>query len=218
LNRAPESRTYSNSCIIASRIMRERKQYGEALNMAYRAKNIGGSQTFSLIDCNITIGEAAYALERYGDAIAAFELALDLGRSSRKITAVCHLHLSRVHLANGQLSRAIVHFGHWELLEPELDNAFLTDLGNRVRQQLTPIREDFRIPYTVLDLNAKLHEHRLHKWLVMNALKRAEDDYRRAGVLLGGANKPYDKTTLQRWKTQGEEQEDDDSRAASSGA
>jgi len=200
---SPESRTSANSLIISSRVLRERGAYSEALDAAYQAKNVGGSQTFSLIDCQITVGEAAYALGRYSDATDAFLQALALGKGSRKITAVCHLHLSRALLAQGKLSQATGHFSQWELLQPELDNAFLTDLGNKVAQQLMPVKEDFRIPHAAPDLNAKTHEHRLHGWLARNALLRADWDYKQAGRLLGDKNKPYNAATVRLWEEQG---------------
>ena len=121
----------------------------------------------------------------------------------RKITAVCHLHLSRALLAQGKLSQATGHFSQWELLQPELDNAFLTDLGNKVAQQLMPVKEDFRIPHAAPDLNAKTHEHRLHGWLARNALLRADWDYKQAGRLLGDKNKPYNAATVRLWEEQG---------------
>lgn len=180
-----ENRTQSNALIISSRILRERRQYPAALDAAFKARNVAGGLTFSRIDSCITVGEAAYEMRDYRVAIESFKEAIVLGRGSRKITGVCHLHLSRTYLADGQLSMASDHFKEWEALEPEIDNAFMSELANRVRQLLVPIKDDFRISHSIVNLNAKHHERLFHAWLAKNAMSRAGDDYDRAGDLLG---------------------------------
>ena len=179
-----EKRTQVAALIITSRILRERQQHSAALEVAYKARNVAGRLRFSQIDSCITVGEAAYELGEYDEAIEAFKEALHLGRGSRKIEAVCHLHLSRAYLGNTEPAQSADHFKQWEALEPDIDNAFLVDLGNRVRSQLTPVFGDFRVPSTIGDLNSKQHVEHLHYWLAVTALQRTKDDRRRAADLL----------------------------------
>ena len=203
-----DRRTHANAWIISSRILRDRKQLTPALEAAYKARNIAGGMKFSQIDCSITVGEAAYELGQYRVAVEAFQEALLKASGSRKSAAVCHLHLGQTYFADGQPSKATEHFRQWEGLGAELDNAFIADLGNRLRQQLAPSSGDFRILVATPDLNAENHERQLHAWLANNALTRAKDNYKLAGRLLGKAE-----GTVRAWLN-----EADDTRTASAGA
>ena len=195
--KAIEPRTKANALIIESRILRARGKHQAARDEARKAKGSAGALTFSRIDACITIGEAAYDLGEYRESIEAFEEALVLGRNSHRITAVCHLHLSRTYLKDGKPSKAADHFSKWKVLEPDIENAFITALSNRVHEMLRP-EGDFHISHAVLDLNAKTHVYELHHWLAVNAMRRAGDDYLLAGALLGVA-----KETVRLWLGQG---------------
>src|SRR5207244_2071359 len=92
-----DKRTHCTVCVLESRLHRERNEYPRALAAAQSAKAICGTMKFSRIDACISIGEAAYALGDYHLAVAAFKEALDIGRHSLKVAAVCHLHLSRAY-------------------------------------------------------------------------------------------------------------------------
>lgn len=200
-----DKRTRSTAMIITSRILRERGQYRPALEAAFKARQIAGGLTFSQIDSYITVGEANYELKEYGAAIGAFQDALHVGRHSRKIVAVCHLHLSRTYLANNQPSKASYHFSQWEAIEPDLENTFILDLGKKVRQMIEPVRGDFRIRKSVGNLTAKPHIYDLHRWLAKTAMARTGDDLPRAAEMLGmGA------ATVQMWLQQGTDNPADD--------
>ena len=159
---------------------------------------------FTLIDACIGIGEAAFALRMYPAAIDAFQEALEAGRSSRKIVPVCHLHLCRTYLADDQPARALEHFRLWEVMEPSVENAFIAELGLKVRTSLALIFQDFVLSKSdIRHRSARGHLNRLRKWLADTTFADAGDEIERAANVLGiGAE------TFRIWQRFGSNDED----------
>jgi tetratricopeptide (TPR) repeat protein len=184
-----DPRTYCAGLIIRSRVARARGNPSEALDFAKDAKAAaeGVSScvlTFSQIDAAITLGESYYETGDYSAAARELLHGLDLGGSSRKVAAVCHLHLARTYKACDCPSKALEHFQAYESLEPGLQNWFVASLAKRVREEIGTLVSSFRISPDVVDLRANVHLRNLRRWLAVTALKRTEDDAVRAGTLL----------------------------------
>jgi len=181
-----ETKAHCTALITEARICRERGNYPKSLTVAEHAKALGGHMRFTLIDASIAIGEAAFYLGSYPAAIDAFEQALDEGKASRKVAAVCYLHLCRAYLANNQPSNAMENFKLWEVTESSLENAFITDLAATVRKSLSHTFQDF--VRTKNDLKPGCRRTifaDLRMWLAETALALENDDPDRAAKRLG---------------------------------
>lgn len=191
----PDRRTYCAALVAESRVNRERGQKQDALEAAKKAAKLSSGMKFSHIDALICLGEAWYELGEYEKAADSFNDALDLGRSSRKIVAVCHLHLTRTCIRCQQPAKALEHFTEWKTIEPGLQNSFITALADRIFREGIQSTQEFHIQGDVVDLNAKRHVARLHNWLILKALSRTNDDWGRAAVLLDTTT-----PTMRNWK------------------
>jgi tetratricopeptide (TPR) repeat protein len=181
-----EVRTYWQALVTEARICRVRGDYEGALRLTKKVKEKGGQMRFTLIDACIGIGEAALGLKTYRAAIDAFQEALVAGRTSRKIVAVCHLHLCRTYLADDQPARALEHFKLWEVLEPGVENAFIADLGLRVRTSMAYILRDFVLSKDDIKLrSSRGHLNKLRKWLADTTFVLADDEVEPAANGLG---------------------------------
>jgi tetratricopeptide (TPR) repeat protein len=185
-----DPRTYCYALIIASRIQRERGDKEGALQLARDCEKASGGIPFSHIDACITLGEAYYFREEYGAAADAFYRVLGLGRSSRKVTAICHLHLSRTYLGDGQPSKALEHFEQWKLVKAGLQNAFIADFASKISERLDPLSGDFHIPRDGT-LVRDYWVTRLHYWLATTALRIAKNHHGHAATLLAVAENTF---------------------------
>lgn len=178
-----DSRTHAAALIIKSRILRGRGNHRDALSAAHNGMDVAGKLTFSLIDCYIAKGEALHALGEYPSAIAEFNEALVIGHNSRKITAVCRLHLAKAYLASHQPAKALDNFSHWERIEPDIENAFIRDIARQIGAALELKRGDFHISKDT-DLDPKKLLWELRKWMAETAMVRVQDERPRAAKIL----------------------------------
>jgi len=187
-NKLPsESRTFWMARIVEARVARARGDYEQALTIAKEAREKNSDMKFTLIDACIGFGEAAMGLSppNYRAAIDAFSEALRVGGSSRKIAAVCHLHLCRAYLADNQVSNAREQFALWEPLAPNIENAFIDHLGLKTRERLNVTFPPFTLSKDDLLKRPSytLHLNALRKWLAETAVAHT-GDLNEAGKLL----------------------------------
>lgn len=185
-----EMRTYWMATITEARILRVRgdfatgkeergSYYQQAFELTKRAKDEGSAEKFTLIDACIGMGEAAMKLEppNYRIAIEAFHEALKAAAGSRKASAVAYLHLCRAYLEDNQPSRAVEHFKLWEVMEPNIENAFIADMAQKVQKLLTHVFPPFVLKKEDLleQGSYKIHINALRRWLAETAVA-IEDD------------------------------------------
>jgi tetratricopeptide (TPR) repeat protein len=187
-----EVRSYWMARITEARILRARgspRDYAGAFEITKEAREKNAGSKFTLIEACIGQGEAALGLgpPNYTVAIEAFEQALRIGGGSRKIAAVCHLHLCRAFLEDNQPSKAREQFALWEPLEPSVENAFIAYLGARMRERLNRTFPPFGISKADLlrRRDADAHLNALRKWLAETAVAHFDGDLGRAAQLLG---------------------------------
>lgn len=173
-----------------------RENYILARKLAEEAKNIGGDLEFTFIDACIGIGEAAFGLNEFQDAVEHFRLALEKGKDSPKVAAVCHLHLCRAYLRVDQLPLAREHFALWELLQPRIENAFVLELAKVVVQELSVVYYDFELRKDQIapKTSYKTYVRKLLKWLAETAVILENGDRSDAADRL-----VVDKASINRW-------------------
>jgi tetratricopeptide (TPR) repeat protein len=188
-----ETNMYCAALITRARIKRERGDFAGALALAVNAKDLGGESKFTRIDACIGKGEAAFGLGNFQAALDEFQEALDVGGGSRKVVAVCHLHLSRAYLASNQPLSALTHFNLWQASEDGFDNVFLADLAAKVRRSLSNVFPDFKISKNDVRTSTE-HLNSLRSWLAETAVALENGDEDRASRRLG-----INKATLKGW-------------------
>ena len=182
-----EVRTYWMARITEARILRMRGDYEGARKITEAAQK-NSKDKFTLIDASIGLGEAWMGMNppSVREAIKAFEKALSEGGNSRKISAVCHLHLCLAHLEENQLSQAMEHYKLWEMMEPSVENAFIADLAETVRERIRSTFPPFhRSKEDLLSHgSSKVHLDALRRWMAETALAARGNDPTRAAAHL----------------------------------
>ena len=193
-----ETRTSWMATITEARILRERGDCEGALKLTNDAREKGGHMKFTLIDACIGFGEAAMGLKPPNPraAIEAFEEALRVGGNNRKVEAVCHLHLCRAYLEDNRPSKAMEHFKLWELLEPNIENAFIADFGVKTRKLVThSFQPFFQSKDDLGQRPAFVQINAFRKWLAETAMALRDDDADGAASLLSIINQFISKQT-----------------------
>lgn len=168
-----------------------------ARKLAEEAKKIGGDLKFTFIDACIGIGEAAFGLNDFLDAVEHFALALKEGKDSPKVAAVCHLHLCRAYLRANELPLAREHFNSWELMQPRIENAFVLELATLTRQELSLVYHDFELRKDQIAPQTphKVYVDKLLKWLADTTLIIENGDTAAAAERLA-----VDTASINRWR------------------
>jgi tetratricopeptide (TPR) repeat protein len=171
-------RVYCRALVTEARIKRERGLPDEALALAEEAKREGADSKLMRVDACIAIGEAEFARGVYGGATAAFLEALEKCKENRKDSAVCHLHLCEAYLKQNQPAKAREHFNLWESMSTDIENAFIEELGRKVRAALLGTIQNFvRTKEDVeRDGDHRKHLNAFRSWLAATALALEHDD------------------------------------------
>lgn len=164
------TRSHCMALITESRLAREFND-SQALELAEKAKELAGKLTFSLIDAHIAIGEAQLGLGNVPKAVTAFETALTYGKSSRKIVAVCRLHLCNAYLSINQPASALEQFNLWKDMSAGLENAFISSLAAKARENLERVFQNFKLsPADIKGESAAKYLNWLRRWLADTAM------------------------------------------------
>jgi tetratricopeptide (TPR) repeat protein len=183
-----ELRVYWAARITEARILRERRKYEKAHTITKEVRD-NAKERFTRIDACIAFGEAVMGLTppKIPEAISAFEEALRKGGNSRKISAVCHLHLCQAYLVDNKFSQAQDQFRLWKEAEPGIENAFIADFAKKLQERLHRAFPVFRLSDEdiLARRSADVHLNNLRKWLAETASGLRPDDLKRAAGLLG---------------------------------
>jgi len=182
-----ERQNYCTALITESRIELDRGNPSNALALANEAMDKGLGIEPIRIDACIGVGEAYVAAGAYGKAISFFLEALERGQHNRKDSAACHLHLCHAYLMDHQPAKAREHFTVWESAKAGIENAFISDLAEKVRKMLYHKFRAFRITRSEVERRGdnKYHLNKLRRWLAETALDLDHDDRARAAHRLG---------------------------------
>jgi tetratricopeptide (TPR) repeat protein len=198
------ARAYWTAVIAEARIICEgakrkhgaekRGDYQAALRLTEQARSEAGKLPSIVIDACIGIGEAAVGCGQYQEAIAAFNEALDLGRASPKIGAVCRLHLCRAYLDNDKPEEAREQFRLFREASPGLENAFIAGFATEMRDRLSRKFENFELrrEHVAGHLHHSTYLNWLRRWLADTAYALGGDDPERGRARLKLSRKRFE--------------------------
>ncbi len=185
-----DRRFLCNALVIESRVKGLQQKHSESLALAELAVAQASGNLFGQIDAHIALGEALLKLEKYEAACHEFEWAATEGKRNPKVRAVCELHLANANALNSDLRSAIRHYHEWQLMEPQVRNAFMRNLADAVNRLLEKKTEDFVVPWSRVSLSSSSLQQDLREWLVKWARSRTGNE-EEAAHLLGVSKQTY---------------------------
>ena len=180
-----------NALIAESRLLRAAGDFRAAEERAAEALDVGGEQRFIRIDARIARGEARLELKEFRGACKDFDRALADSENNRKTQAVCHLHLCRAYVEQGDHRRSLGHLNEAERNLENVENQFIHDFYRKMADALEETeRDDFRVSFSASSLNPRMLEKELHGFLARWAKQHAGAN-REPWELLGVSKQTY---------------------------
>jgi tetratricopeptide (TPR) repeat protein len=137
-----------------------------------KAYNHAGNHLPVRIEALLARGQAQLARQRLSAARADFEMALQLNSDANlKLTAMAHLLLVELAIAQQQPQRAYESFLQAKALIPSIRHGFILNRYRQLETKIENLQTDFIIPSYTSDLDYKRLETELQAWLLEKALR-----------------------------------------------
>jgi tetratricopeptide (TPR) repeat protein len=198
------SRWACSAKIVRSRILRHRRKYAQAREVACEALDLARKRRDRLAQIDALIARSeAYRLEsreKHDLAIEDLNRALDLNQTTdggasfanRKVHAVCHLHLAQLFLSHDRKDKALASFAEWEKVSTMVEHAWVRDMAENLSQKIGRM-QTLTVDPLVHGLKYRAQDDRLRRFLVEQARLVDARKYKIAPTL--GISRPR----LDRW-------------------
>ena len=196
-----DSRWQANAWVVMSRVQRAQGDLGPDRAVAWNKAEASAAEAlkianeanldFCKIDAHIALGEVCAGRPNADDrslrtALEHFKEALVLAIKNPKPSAVCHLHMAKVHLRRGNLRDAQLELAEWQKVEHKIQHGFIRAFGLEVAAAVRQAEQEYFIVDTKASLNIEQHTNQLLRFLLTQARARyadnAEERYRQLGI------------------------------------